>query len=147
MQHLSITLYQPETILKQRMPAGAAPLKAYIEALEERLSQPEFGPDQPDGRALVVALHADGRTLGWAIDARGLGLATEQGYLEQALSSLPRPEVCEGLVMFAIHYAAEPGVPLWSPLPRSWFALAGVPQEQTEIEAFVLRCFDPQPTS
>ena len=140
----SVTLYQPDYVLEARLSSGAYGLIGFIRALVAQLAQPEFENPPADDRAVVIAIHEDGRMRGWAVSKSGALLESEQEHLNAALNSTQPPEVAGGLVLVAVHYssgesseARGPGA--WIPCPKPWSAM-GVGRE--EVEALVTRFFE-----
>jgi hypothetical protein len=123
----SVALYQPDQVLKCRLPNGAATLGSYVQAMERELggwyAEHSLGRT---ARALIVALAPTGHAF-WLLDPTG-AVAPETRDVRALLETVPRPEVEEGPVAFAVlcnlgeRFKTEGG-PL-PPAPTDWHEVA-----------------------
>ena len=140
LQHL--LLYQPDRVLKERLPGGAAVLAALVESVCTQLDQPEFDPTCDDDRAVVLAVRSDGAVRGWVCSKSGVILPGAQASLDAVLETLVAPQVVGGLLLIAIVYSVSgpppPDEP-WLPMPDQWREAAQATRRPLNVEVLVDR--------
>lgn len=120
----NIVLYQPDDVLKQRLP-GAGHLAAYCKKIQSALGEELGQVTTPDTLVVVTAVRPDKSSRVWLM---GSGLeAQTQNALRQKLESIPPVEVQEGPIAFAIcgTIAGGPEFTEIPPLPSEWKKAAG----------------------
>jgi hypothetical protein len=146
MNLLYITLYQPDSILHARLPAGVESLAALLRTVQSRLVQPEFECPPEDDRAIVIAIHSSGAMRGWVCSKSRTSLLREQEYLEALLGTVVAPQVVGGSVMVAMVYARSTATPhsaaeVWMPIPHVWSEVAERSAEPLDVESLVSLLF------
>jgi TonB family protein len=115
----NIVLYQPDEVLKQRLP-GAGHLAAYCEKFQSALSEELGQVTIPDTLVVVTAVRPDNTSRVWLM---GSALdADTQNALRKKLEAIPPVEVKDGPIAFALCGTIAGGAEFTEipPLPPEW---------------------------
>jgi hypothetical protein len=145
---ITIFLYQPDEVLKARLPGGAAVLSAYIQRVQGTVGVWYTGQpiSAPGPRTLLIAVGAGKRFQMWLLPETVVD-PVEPRMLSGILKIIPPPDIRNGAVIFGLHYTIAEQVtapPPTPPVPVEWREAAQKLSGQAEVEAVVLHLWQAQ---
>jgi len=134
-----LTLLQPESTLRERVPGGAAAMQAYIEAINATAKRivADSEPRRPGAGFVVLAVRPGGRSKVW-LDFWPLLPSQTEARLLPALEKVA-PFNASGLVVFAINASLWGAAPTneKAPRPNEWTRITRERGVATNAETIV----------
>lgn|GEM_PF-1189278 len=141
-----LILYQPDPVLRERLPSGPEELASYVKLLQGECTKFFATADKPETLQIVVALRPGKQSRVWFISSTRLPGAKELEPLRRKLEAVPPGEVYQGPVVFAISAKIaggdgklhKPDGDYPFPIPKEWQdAAKGHNEKLLDLDGFL----------